>query len=147
MTSFRRILPVLAACLLVLAGGLPAAAASLTAGENGTVVDAASGLVWQARDDGVPRTWLEAKTYCETLRLAGLTGWRLPHRQELQSLLVDQGSVPLIDQTLFPGTKPLKYWTAERDEKFSNFAWALGFGSSLLGLDDLAGKNFVRCVR
>lgn len=136
----------LAACLFLL---LPAAgnAADLVARTDGTVLDRQTGLVWQAMDDGTPRPWDKAETYCTELTLAGVHGWRLPHRAELQSLLRKDGAAPLIDESLFPRTKALKYWTAERDAKFDHFAWAIGFGSGLAGLDDVGRMNFVRCVR
>lgn len=136
----------LVGCLLLL---LPAAGngADLVARADGTVLDRQSGLVWQAMDDGTPRPLGNAETYCKELRLAGLQGWRLPQRSELQSLLRKDGPAPLIDENLFPLTKALKYWTAERDAKFDTFAWTVGFGSGLAGLDDVGRMNFVRCVR
>ena len=133
-------------CLLLL---LPAAgnAANLVARADGTVLDRQSGLVWQGMDDGTPRPWGNAETFCKELALGGLHGWRLPQRSELQTLLRKDGPAPLIDDSLFPLTKALKYWTAERDAKFENFAWTVGFGSGLVGLDDVGRMNFVRCVR
>lgn len=142
-STLRRL--TLAACLLLL---LPVAgnAADLVARSDGTVLDRQSGLVWQGTDDGTPRSWSNAESYCAALSLGGLQGWRLPHRAELQSLLRKDGAAPLIDESLFPLTKALKYWTAERDAKFDHFAWTIGFGSGLAGLDDVGRMNFVRCV-
>jgi hypothetical protein len=60
-----------------------------------TVYDAASGLRWQARDDGTARTWGEALAYCNGLQIDGQTGWRLPTAKELHSIL-DYTRVPAI---------------------------------------------------
>jgi len=40
---------------------------------NGTVTDHNTGLMWQQVDDGITRTWSEAKTYCNGSCLAGIT--------------------------------------------------------------------------
>ena len=74
-------------------------ARSYTDNGNGTVTDNATGLLWQkcfkgrnndgtcSDDAGVTdtATWADAGTYCSGLSLAGKT-WRLPTRQELETL-------------------------------------------------------------
>ncbi len=54
---------------------------------DGTVTDLATGLMWQTADDGTPRDWEEALSYCENLSLAGHDDWHLPTIKELQSLV------------------------------------------------------------
>jgi len=142
-SALRQLALVGALALLLPAAGY---AADLVARADGTVLDRQSGLVWQAMDDGTPRPWGNAETYCKELNLGGLRGWRLPQRPELQALLRKGSAAPMIDENFFPLTKALKYWTAERDAKFDNFAWTVGFGSGLAGLDDVGRMNFVRCV-
>ncbi|PKN55000.1 MAG: hypothetical protein CVU56_23545 [Deltaproteobacteria bacterium HGW-Deltaproteobacteria-14] len=59
---------------------------------DGTVTDAATGLVWQ-RANGqqsagdLQFSWKEALAYCEALALAGHDDWRLPDVRELQSIV------------------------------------------------------------
>jgi hypothetical protein len=65
----------------------------LTANGDGTVTDAATGLLWQQADDGETRDWEHALGYCENLVLAGRDDWRLPSVKELQSI-VDYGRSP-----------------------------------------------------
>jgi len=60
---------------------------------DGTVIDLATGLVWQQADSGVGLTWEEALAYAENLELAGHDDWRLPNAKELQSI-VDYGRSP-----------------------------------------------------
>lgn len=54
---------------------------------NGTVMDAATGLVWQQIDDGVVRPWREALAACVALTLGGATDWRLPNAKELHTIV------------------------------------------------------------
>ncbi len=60
---------------------------------NGTVSDAATGLVWQKTDDGVTRNWRAALAYCDQLDLGGARDWRLPDAKELHTI-VDYGRAP-----------------------------------------------------
>jgi hypothetical protein len=60
---------------------------------DGTVTDAASGLMWQQADSGEGMDWQAALAYCEALDTTGYDDWRLPNAKELQSL-VDYGRSP-----------------------------------------------------
>ena len=62
---------------------------------NGTVIDLATGLMWQQGDSGSGMIWEDALDYCEDLTLAGLSDWRLPDAKELQSI---------VDYSRSPGT-------------------------------------------
>jgi len=54
---------------------------------DGTVTDAATGLMWQKADSGSGMDWKTALKYAETLRLAGRSDWRVPTAKELQSIV------------------------------------------------------------
>ncbi len=54
---------------------------------DGTVTDAATGLMWQQADSGEGLNWQEALDYAERLTLAGHSDWRLPNAKELQSIV------------------------------------------------------------
>ena len=62
---------------------------------DGTIRDAATGLMWQQADSVSTMNWEEALTYCEGLELADNSDWRLPNAKELQSL---------VDYSRSPGT-------------------------------------------
>ena len=61
---------------------------------DGTVTDAATGLMWQKSDSGTTMNWREALDYAEKLVYAGHDDWRLPNAKELQSI---------VDYTRSPG--------------------------------------------
>ncbi len=62
---------------------------------NGTITDAATGLMWMQNDSGKGMNWQEALQYAEEKTFAGYSDWRLPNIKELQSI---------VDYTRAPGT-------------------------------------------
>lgn len=54
---------------------------------NGTITDAATGLMWQQMDSGQGMNWKEALHYAQNLSLGGYGDWRLPNAKELQSIV------------------------------------------------------------
>ena len=72
--------------------------------DDGTISDMATGLMWQAADDGISKNWEEALEAAENLKLGGHSDWRLPNAKELQSI-VDYTSSPQTTGT--PAIDPL----------------------------------------
>ncbi len=132
-----------------------------------TVTDTITGLVWQRDGSGVRSgcsgtgnltcTWAEAKAYCEGLVLGGLSGWRLPARHELLTIVDFNRVSPSIDSdvfpTAFPANSSFDTWTS------SPFAlacanmypgdlsrWYVDFYTGSTGVD-VSNKYGVRCVR
>jgi hypothetical protein len=54
---------------------------------DGTITDTGTGLVWQQATAPGTYTWQQALAYCENLTLGGHGDWRLPNRNELQTLV------------------------------------------------------------
>ncbi|MGX9728526.1 MAG: Lcl C-terminal domain-containing protein [Candidatus Electronema sp. VV] len=76
---------------------------------NGTVTDSRTGLVWQqipldADGNGAADalTWQEALAAATKLSFAGQSDWRLPNRNELQSIVDYRYADPAIDSNVFP---------------------------------------------
>ncbi|WP_417275515.1 DUF1566 domain-containing protein [Celeribacter halophilus] len=107
---------------------------SFTANDDGTVSDAATGLMWQQADDGTRREWKEALAYCEGLDLGGYDDWRLPDSKELQSIVdYNRTSIPAIDD-LFEVTQDsetLDYWTSTTFGDIKSHANVIVFGLAL----------------
>lgn len=77
---------------------------SFTNNRNGTVLDSATGLMWQQSDSMKGMNWKDALEYAETLSLGGYDDWRLPNAKELQSI-VDYSRSP--DTTGSPAIDPI----------------------------------------
>ena len=54
---------------------------------DGTILDAATDLIWQKADSGKGMDWEDALAYCGNLTLAGRDDWRLPNAKELHSIV------------------------------------------------------------
>jgi hypothetical protein len=48
--------------------------------------DPATKLMWPRQDNGSNVNWNQANAYCQSLNLAGYSGWRLPIREELVTI-------------------------------------------------------------
>ena len=128
-----------------------------------TVTDTITGLVWQRDGSGMRAgcngsgglicTWAQAKTYCASLTLGGLSGWRLPAVKELSTILdltvvEDPTSVsPTIDLAAFPNTPSDYFWTSSPHAGSSGQAWVVYFNSGGSDYYDVAFKYRARCVR
>jgi hypothetical protein len=126
---------------------------------SAVVYDSQIRLTWQRRVPAVIYTWEEAKKYCQCLngvasdvscdqdKIPGYaSGWRLPTRIELASL-VDYAQSPRIDGAAFPNTPGLSYWTSSPYAADTGEAWDVEFTYGFVGYaakDSLFG---VRCVR
>lgn len=54
---------------------------------DGTITDAATGLMWMQEDSKVGMNWKNALSYAESFTYAGQSDWRLPNAKELQSVV------------------------------------------------------------
>ena len=118
--------------------------------EDGTVSDGYTGLMWQQATADAEMTWEEAVHYCENLSLAGHTDWRLPNRNELQSLVDKQpdASSWAAISTTFPDTYALPYWTSTSHALAPGHAWTVSFAFGQMGPFYLnEHHNYVRAVR
>jgi hypothetical protein len=117
---------------------------------DGTVTDTSTGLMWQQGTAPSTYLWMEALAYCKNLTLAGYTDWRLPNRNELQSLVDYSIAVPgpTINTTYFPDTQSKNYWSATTGAGPMFYAWFISFNS---GFADWNFKSnihyYVRAVR
>ena len=66
----------------------------------------------------------------EVLKLASEqlgSGWRLPSRKELESLVCRDCKIPKINSEIFPNTDPVPYWTGERNKFAKRHFWSVNF--------------------
>jgi hypothetical protein len=127
-------------------------AAAFTVNGDGTVTDSRSGLRWQQivdTSDGTTattQTQAGAKAYCSGLSLAG-TGWRLPTKAELESIVDDTRALPAIDPIAFPNAPVNFFWSASPVVGSAGSSWCVYFrdGGSSSNVTNVTYR--VRCVR
>ena len=67
---------------------LPAEKTGVKAADDGTVTDMRTGLVWLRNAGSFYGNWDEAIRYCEELEFAGFNDWRMPTKQEFETLTI-----------------------------------------------------------
>lgn len=103
--------------------------------QNGDLIDdRLTGLVWP-KDAGLsefPMTWEEGLEYVSDMnkfRQFGLTNWRLPHREELFSLISHQRINPaVVSPELFANIFNGYYWTGTPCAQWPRQAWYIHLG-------------------
>lgn len=132
--------------------------------DNGdwTIKDNRTGLIWQkcpmgknndqlCTDDTITvnhETWSGAINYCNTLSLAGKV-WRLPNRNELQSIMDYSLNTSVgINETFFPTTGWVSgtFWNSNTDSRSSANTLLNVFGSGYIGGYGKTSIHQVRCV-
>jgi len=117
---------------------------------DGTVTDTDTGLMWQQATAPGAYTWQQALSYCENLTLAGYPDWRLPNRNELQSLVDYSRHGPSIDTAFFPNTLTSYYWSSTTIASTPSTTWLVIFDIGMLDDDSKSyyyNLYHVRAVR
>jgi hypothetical protein len=141
---------------LFLALGLVALASRATAPAghytitNGTVYDTKTKLTWQQNEMLTAVTLAGAGTYCSSLTLNAMTGWRVPTAKELFSLVdvsVAQPG-PMIATTAFPSATSDTEWVSTIPSPTEGVGMILSFQEGVFGISTAStDMNDVRCVR
>jgi Protein of unknown function (DUF1566) len=77
----------------------------------------------------------------------GGTGWRLPTRRELLSIVDLSGVSPSIDSAYFPATQAGYYWTNDPYQPNPAGAWYVNFNDGYSNAGNTAVTFYVRLVR
>lgn len=114
---------------------------------DGTLTDMSTGLMWQQAEPEA-MTWTEALTYCENLQFAGYDDWRMPNRNELQSIFDYSTNNPAIDFAEFPDTASLHYYWSSTACAWAveDSVWLVRVGT-IHGLFLRSNSFYVRPVR
>lgn len=115
---------------------------------DGTVTDAATGLMWQKGGSDEAVTWIGAREYVENSnreRIAGYADWRIPTAEELASLMESswKNSDLFIDPVF--DRKQRQCWSV--DTRGMESAWKANFHMGFLMDFPMTSKNSVRLVR
>ena len=126
----------------------PAVSSDFTTSSDGKVVtDNRTGLMWQKEYDDTGKEWQQALKYCEDLTYAGYSDWRLPNKNELESLLnYEKSDFPY---SYFPDMPiPNKeFWSSSTRMGCINGAWSVDFYIGYETNPYKTGNLYVRCVR
>jgi len=132
--------------------GNPLPSNSFIDNNDGTITDTGTGLMWQQDTAPAPaNTWEQALDYVAGMNAGtyenyGYTDWRLPDRNELQSIAEYSLYNPAIDP-LF-STELAGYWSSTTKAEGASFAWNVNFISGGIYHNvDKASNNYVRAVR
>jgi len=139
----RRILLV---SVLLIAFSLNTAWGDLVENGDGTVTDSLTGLMGQQESAG-PMDWAAAAAYSRNLTLAGYEDWRLPSREELESILAGSHHDPAVNTYYFPDTQSSPYWSSDALAGHDESAWHVNFGRGHAYHDFKSNTHYVRAVR
>lgn len=120
----------------------------LQANKDGTVRDAATGLLWQLGGSDYPITWEQAHGYVQELnqgRFGGYEDWRLPTVDELMSLLTPVARVG--DLCIEPVFDEEKRWLWTSDRRSYMAAWYVSVDKGFVSWQDFTCYYYARAVR
>ena len=101
---------------------------------------------WQQQDDNTPMTWEQALAYCSALSINSYDEFRLPSRNELETLVIPLAGGYWIDTVVFAGNNFTHYWTSTTDAGNSSAAWAVNFADGSIVSLDKTSNVLVRCT-
>ena len=98
--------------------------------DDGTITDAAAGLMWKrclqgksgpdcATGDAAEFRWVDALNDARGESFSGYEDWRLPKVDELCSIVAADATNPAVDGSVFPGTDGAEAWTASANLDFA----------------------------
>ncbi|MEJ2045649.1 MAG: DUF1566 domain-containing protein [Reinekea sp.] len=123
---------------------------------NETVIDKATGLMWQDTYDNksVKVTWSQAIDYCEASNHAGFDDWRLPNINELlyalpNSIFEHQTELVVPSDRVWRYNVSFRkpYWSATSNAESIDKAWGIESVSFNSPYFDKEDPLHVRCVR
>ena len=132
--------------------------AHFTNNGNGTVTDAATGLMWKQCAEGLSGVgcasgtasrfiWAQALRLATDANFAGYADWRLPNKNELESLVEWRCFNPAINTKYFPNTPADLFYSASPYANNSFYAWFVHFNSGYVNHYLTFVYTFVRLVR
>lgn len=126
---------------------------------NGTVTHKRTGLLWKRCAEGQTwsgssctgtasfGSWSDALVTAKDSDFAGHTGWRLPNRRELESILETCGHTPAINTNAFPNSLSEYFWTSTSYALDVDYVWIVNFDNGYAFRGSREGYHATRLVR
>ncbi len=122
---------------------------SMAMAEPTMVKDPANNLIWEdtlhAAKEKV--THLEAKAYCQALKLGGFDNWRLPILPELLSIVDYRRYKPAILKEFKHVDNDTLYWSNTVSARTSDDFWGIVFRDGATKTESGLYGRYIRCVR
>ena len=127
--------------------------------KDGTAIQETTGLMWMrcalgqewngSICDGtaVALPWKEALKQAALQEFSGYKDWRLPNKNELESLIEERCVVPAVNAEVFPATPTKYFWTSSPYAGLATAAWSVDFGFGVVTATEKTGGIHVRLVR
>lgn len=130
---------------------------------DGTVTDNVTGLMWMQCSEGqvwesrggegnctgeaIEYKWDAALRIADSKTFAGNSDWRLPDIKELISLVAEDRYDPAINNSVFPVTPSISFWSGSPYSLVSERSWLIDFTSGGRGFGVRDYRRGVRLVR
>ncbi len=126
---------------------------------DGTATQKTTGLMWircsvgQQWDGSVCKgtattfTWVEALKVADLENFAGYDDWRLPNKNQLESIIEGQCVATSVNAKVFPSTQAAFYWTSSPYAGLGTGVWSVDFGYGVVTATEKSGKLHIRLVR
>ena len=126
---------------------------------DGTATQKTTGLMWvrcsvgQQWDGSICKgeaaifTWAEALKLANLEVFAGYDDWRLPNKNQLESIVEGRCVAPSVNLKVFPSTQSAFYWTSSPYAGLGTGAWSVDFGYGVVTATEKSGKLNIRLVR
>jgi len=126
-----------------------AIASSMAMAEPTMVKDPKNNLIWEdtLHTSEEKMTHLEAKAYCQALKLGEYENWRLPTLTELLSIVDHSRYKPAIVKEFKHVDNDTIYWSSTVSARTSNDFWGIIFRDGATKTASGLYGRFVRCVR
>ena len=109
---------------------------------DGTIIDYATGLIWQKSGSKEPLNYIKAHEYIKQLNYNNVYNWRIPTIDELMSLIEPEGAYnisPIFDFK--------QAWCWSSDLRPPNSAWHVDFNNGTIYWCFKTSGSYVRAVR
>jgi hypothetical protein len=132
---------------------------NFTLHSNGTATHNTTGLTWMrcalgqswngksCTGSAEQHSWQSALAAANRHAFAGHTDWRLPNKNELESILEERCYSPAINLNVFPATPSSYFWSSSPYTGISFGAWSVDFAFGTVNATVKTGKIHVRLVR